>query len=129
MFLKICVRKLVISMQLNWRCRGKEWLFLSPFYVTGLFLYTVKTSGLERGNGKRRMTFVNTYIFNTYSLTHVSPVSHFCTPWKRQEAFGFLTFSGFIEMWHWTKMGSQPANRFEKTIGKMNILHRGSSVQ
>ena len=32
-------------------------------------------------------------------LTHFSPVSHFYTP------FGFLTFSGGIEMWHWTKMG------------------------
>ena len=33
------------------------------------------------------------------------PVSHFYTPWKRQKTFGFLTFSGGIEMWHWTKMG------------------------
>ena len=31
-------------------------------------------------------------------LTHFSPMSHFYTPWKR-------TFSGGIEMWHWTKMG------------------------
>ena len=38
-------------------------------------------------------------------LTHFSPVSHFCTPWKRQKTFGFLTFSGGIEIWHWTKMG------------------------
>ena len=37
--------------------------------------------------------------------THFSPVSHFYTPWKRQKNFGFLTFSGGIEMWHWTKMG------------------------
>ena len=39
------------------------------------------------------------------ALTHFSPVSHFYTPWKRQKTFGFLTFSGGIEMWHWTKMG------------------------
>ena len=39
-----------------------------------------------------------------YSLTHFSPVSHFYTPWKRQRTFGFLTFSGGIEMWRWTKM-------------------------
>ena len=39
------------------------------------------------------------------SLTHFSPVSHFYTPWKRQKTKGFLTFSGGIEMWHWTKMG------------------------
>ena len=38
-------------------------------------------------------------------LTHFSPVSHFYTPWKRQKTFGFLMFSGGIEMWHWTKMG------------------------
>ena len=38
-------------------------------------------------------------------LTHFSPVPHFYTPWKRQKTFGFLTFSGGIEMWHWTKMG------------------------
>ena len=37
-------------------------------------------------------------------LTHFSPVSHFYTPWKRQETFGFLTFSGGMEMWHWTKI-------------------------
>ena len=38
-------------------------------------------------------------------LTHFSPVSHFYTPWERQKIFGFLTFSGSIEMWRWTKMG------------------------
>ena len=37
-------------------------------------------------------------------LTHFSPVSHFYTPWKRHKTFGFLTFSGGIEMWHLTKM-------------------------
>ena len=38
-------------------------------------------------------------------LTHFSLVSHFYTPWKRQKTKAFLTFSGGIEMWHWTKMG------------------------
>ena len=37
-------------------------------------------------------------------LTHFSLVPHFYTPWKRQKTEGFLTFSGSIEMWHWTKM-------------------------
>ena len=32
-------------------------------------------------------------------------MSHFYIPRKRQKTFGFLTFSGSIEMWHWTKMG------------------------
>ena len=40
-------------------------------------------------------------------LTHFSPVSHFYTSWKRQKTFGFLTFSGGLEKWHWTKMGFQ----------------------
>ena len=38
-------------------------------------------------------------------LTYFSPVSHCHTPWKCQKTKGFLTFSGGIEMWHWTKMG------------------------
>ena len=44
-------------------------------------------------------------------LTHFSPVSHFHTPWKRQKTKGFRTFSGGIEMWHWTKMGQYPFQR------------------
>ena len=41
------------------------------------------------------------YMFDVFGiyLTHFSPVSHFCTPWKRQKTFGFLTFSRGIEMW------------------------------
>ena len=37
-------------------------------------------------------------------LTHFSPVSHFYTHWKRQKTFGFVTLSGGIEIWQWTKM-------------------------
>ena len=32
---------------------------------------------------------------------------HFYTPWKRQKSFGFLTFSGGIEMEYCTKMGQK----------------------
>ena len=39
-------------------------------------------------------------------LTHFSPVSHFYTPWKKK-TYGFLTFSGGIEMCHWTKMAKE----------------------
>ena len=38
-------------------------------------------------------------------LTQFSPVSYFYNPGKRQKSFDFLSFSGGIEMWHWTKMG------------------------
>ena len=43
--------------------------------------------------------------FALNSSGHGIPMSHFYTPWKRQKTFGFLTFSGGIEMGHWTKMG------------------------
>ena len=38
---------------------------------------------------------------------HISLMSHLYTPWKLQKTIGFLTFSGDIEMWHWTKMGQK----------------------
>ena len=50
---------------------------------------------------EKRHTWPNCFI----SLANFSPMSHFYTPWKRQKTYGFLTFSGDIEMWHWTKMG------------------------
>ena len=37
-------------------------------------------------------------------LTHFSRMFHFYNSWKRQKIFGFLTFSGVIEM-EQTKMG------------------------
>ena len=49
-------------------------------------------------------------------LTHFSPVSHFYTLWKRQ------TFSGGIEMWHWTKMGYTGKYRSENSVF-CQILH------
>ena len=36
--------------------------------------------------------------YRSLKLTHFSPVSHFCTSWKRHKTFG-------IEMWYWTNMG------------------------
>ena len=38
-------------------------------------------------------------------LNLFSLVSHLSTPWKRQKTFDFMTFSGGIEIWLWTKMG------------------------
>ena len=32
-------------------------------------------------------------------------MSHFYTPWKRQQTYGFLTFSGGAEMQYSIKMG------------------------
>ena len=44
---------------------------------------------------------------NHTSLTHFSPVLHFCTPWKRKTTwkppYGFLMFSGGIKISHENK--------------------------
>ena len=42
---------------------------------------------------------------NPAASTHFNPMFHFYTPWKRQKAKGFLTFSRGIEMEDWAKMG------------------------
>ena len=34
-------------------------------------------------------------------LTLFSPIFNFYNPWKHQKTFGFLTFSGGIEMVYW----------------------------
>ena len=38
-------------------------------------------------------------------ITNFGSMFHLYTPWKRQKTFGFLTFSGGIEMEHWPEMG------------------------
>ena len=52
------------------------------------------------------LNFIKLVIKTTTILTHISPMSHFYTPWKHEKTIGFLTFSWRIEMWYWTKMGS-----------------------
>ena len=44
------------------------------------------------------------FFFEKVLLTHFSTMFHFYTPWKRQKTFGFLAFSGGIEMEHSVKM-------------------------
>ena len=53
-------------------------------------------------------TFCKCSTFKATAVVRVKflgTLTHCYTPWKRQKTFGFLTFSGGIEMWHWTKMG------------------------
>ena len=50
-----------------------------------------------------------------WTFIHFSSMSHFYTPWKRQKTIGFLTFSGGIEMWHWTKLGKSSENNCRPT--------------
>ena len=39
-------------------------------------------------------------------------MSRFYAPWKRQKTYSFLTFSGGIEIWHWTKKFFSYMNKF-----------------
>ena len=45
------------------------------------------------------------HVYLRMCLTHLSPMFNFCTPWKRQKTKVFLTFSGGLEMEHWSQMG------------------------
>ena len=68
--------------------------YLSPINVFGIKLYL------------KQIIFDYQRCLNVkMTLTNISPMSHFYTPWKRQKTVGFLTFSASIDMWHWTKMG------------------------
>ena len=68
-------------------------------------------------------TFWKTLSQRTFSgttsiiLSHILPMSHFCTPWKRQKTEGFLTFSGGTEMKHWENMGYTNTAWIRKIIG------------
>ena len=54
---------------------------------------TVKPFLSDKAVSKGKITFVeNEKII--HSLTHILPMLHFCTSWKRQKTFDFLTFSG-----------------------------------
>ena len=50
-------------------------------------------------------TFTQFFFSELLKLTLFAPMSHFCTPWKRQKTFDFLMFSGAIEMGHLRKKG------------------------
>ena len=56
-------------------------------------------------------------------LIYFSPMSHFYTPLKRQKTIGCLTFSGGVEMLHWTKIGQLLAvsklKSFRRKLTKM----------
>ena len=48
--------------------------------------------------------FIRTFLLWYTCLTQFRPMSHFNISWKCRKTYGFLTFSGGIDMWHWTKM-------------------------
>ena len=53
----------------------------------------------------KRKFAVQTVFYRLRTLTHFQPTFHFYTPRKYQKTYGFLMFSGGIEVEHWLKMG------------------------
>ena len=85
-------------------------LNLNMFFAFDKFLWTIFINSYEVEKLVKRNCCVNYARIRVFTdphspISHFSPVSHFYTPWKRQKNKGFLTFSGGIEMRHWTKMG------------------------
>ena len=61
-----------------------------------------KASQINHMNRDYKLKFYVKLI--NFNLTHFIPIFHLYTPWKRPKTFGFLTFSGGIEMRNWVKM-------------------------
>ena len=53
------------------------------------------------------------------NLTHFRPMFYFYTPWNRQKTKGFLTYSGGIEMEHWSKNGLNQLKNTESCKGNL----------
>ena len=53
-------------------------------------------------------------ITTLYYVTHFKPMFNFYTPWKLQKTWGFLTFSGGVEMKQWLEKGY--SNNFKQTL-------------
>ena len=74
---------------------------LLPFLLDTTSLVT-RDLELHHGLTLKKLLFRKKYIDELVDvieyLTHFSPVSHFYTPFKRQKSFGFLTFSGGMEI-------------------------------
>ena len=51
-------------------------------------------------HSKQKSIEIHQYFLLCWLLTGSSPKVHFYTPWKRPKNFGFLTFSGSIEIEH-----------------------------
>ena len=53
----------------------------------------------------KKLYNISTMVNATFKLTHFQPVFHLYNPWKHQKTYGFLMFSGRIEVEHWLKKG------------------------
>ena len=100
------------SFQLDHLGRMAHWLtnFMSlvPFYISWkplVFWYF-------QGVSKRPMAWNESLLF--------TPVTHFCSSWKRYKTKVFQTFSGGIEMGHWCKKGEDVALKRKNVASKLN---------
>ena len=88
--------------------QGKRYL-TAPLLQSHSIRRTVKIMQLIKDNASLAYTELNNKQLrckiNVSVLTHFISMFHSFTPWKRQIRFGFLTFSGVIEIENWTKMG------------------------
>ena len=120
-FITTLLEEVFFLILLSWGCTSKfnlTWLFLIVNFIEIALrhgyspvnlLHISRIPFLKNTSGRLRLSFLRYLNFCLEilvklknSLTHFSPVSHFYTPWTTKD---FLTFSGGIELWHWTKMG------------------------
>ena len=93
-----------------------ELLINHLFFIFKMYFYFSRDTGVLNRKIKEKIAKNNTRKTQEFfrkmgcsakfmnCLTHFSPMSHFYTSSKRLKTYGFLTSSGGIEMWHWTKI-------------------------
>ena len=107
--LKFSVMRLLNNFWINMEfVQGKRYL-TAPLLQSHSIRRTVKIMQLIKDNASLAYTELNSKQLrckiNVSVLTHFISMFHSFTPWKHQIRFGFLTFSGVIEIENWTKMG------------------------
>ena len=100
------IDKFEISQQVNYYSMLSYWMRKSLTKATGKFCVFILKNSIRntRRNLYNKLTHVSPMLLCN-KLTHVSPMLHFYNSLKSQKIFGFLMFSGGLEMEHKTKMG------------------------
>ena len=83
------IKEIEVSLALFWKSKKAPWFFEKKNLIVSIY-------GLH------------------FSLNRFSSSVTFLYPWKLQKTKVFLTFSGGIEMWHWTKIGQSAVLRVSK---------------
>ena len=88
------------GMDINWKHLN---IFLTKWFDLFLFMVLVLEPCVNC-YFEHSYVFIPTFVLWYTYLTHFRPMSHFNISWKCRKTYGFLTFSGGIDMWHWAKM-------------------------